>query len=138
MKIISKSAEETKKIAKGLVKKDSGGVIALTGDLGSGKTTFVQGFAKALGIKDKIISPTFVLVRQHPIPNTKKILCHIDLYRLNSESHIKHSGIEEILNDPNNICLVEWAEKAKNILPKGVVWISFKIISDTKREIKVD
>jgi tRNA threonylcarbamoyladenosine biosynthesis protein TsaE len=67
-KIISKSAEETQQIAADLAKNLSQGVFALSGDLGAGKTTFVQGFAKALGVEDKIISPTFVLIRQHKIP----------------------------------------------------------------------
>lgn len=141
MKIISKSAEETKKIARGLTKKYVKGVIALTGDLGSGKTTFVQGFAEGLRIEDKIISPTFILikqyeiVRQHPIPRTKKVLYHIDLYRLNADLNLKEIGLEEILNNQQNIVLIEWAEKAKGILPKKTRWISFEAIDQSTRKI---
>ena len=137
MKLISHSSEETKKFAKNLAKDFQSGIIALTGDLGSGKTTFALGFAEGLGIKTKIISPTFVLVRQHPIPKTKKILYHIDLYRLDTDKHIIHSGIEEILNDQKDVILVEWAQKAKNLLPKGTRWISFKTIGENSREITV-
>ena len=113
------------------------GVIALTGDLGSGKTTFVQGFAKGLGIKEKVISPTFVLIRQHQIPNTKKVLYHIDLYRLGAEEQIKHSGIEEILQDPENVILVEWAEKAQHFLPKNTIWVNFQALSQNQRRISL-
>lgn len=111
------SETETKKLAARLAKKINKGVIALTGELGAGKTTFVQGFAKGLKIKDKIISPTFVLIRQHKIPNSKKVLFHIDLYRLDGRINIKHLGIEEIINS-DNIVLIEWAEKLKD-LPAG-------------------
>ena len=131
------SADETKKLGARLAKTLTG-VIALTGDLGSGKTTFVQGFAKGLGIKTKILSPTFVLVRQHPVPHSKKILYHIDLYRLENNEHIKHSGIEELINNTGNIVLIEWAEKAKTLLPKDTHWITFKNTGDNSREILID
>ena len=72
--LASNSGAETKKIAVKLASQFNHGVIALSGELGAGKTTFVQGFAKGLGIEEKIISPTFVLIRHHQIPNTNKIL----------------------------------------------------------------
>lgn len=136
-KIISENIEDTEKLAFEVASNFSSGVIALSGDLGSGKTTFTQGFAKALGISDKIISPTFVLIRQHPIAGKKQTLFHIDLYRLDNIS-LKESGIEEILNNPDNIVLIEWAEKAKDQLPKDTLWITFKTISENKREITVN
>ncbi len=134
-KIKTTSAEETQQIAKDLAKDLSSGVIALSGELGAGKTTFTQGFAEGLGIKDKIISPTFVLIRQHPIPNTKQVLYHIDLYRLESEEEFKLLGLNEIVNNPDNIVLIEWAEKAKNLLPKNTIFIDFKTIDQNTREI---
>ena len=128
---ITSSEDETKAFAKNL-SKTLKGVIALTGDLGSGKTTFVQGFAQGLGIKEKIISPTFILIRQHKIPNSKKILFHIDLYRLEDFTQL---GLEEIINDPNNIVLIEWAEKIKKLLPKKTTYIKFQILENYKRKI---
>lgn len=122
-KYLSNSDEETRQIAAKLAKENKGNVFALTGELGAGKTTFVQGFAQGLGIKEKIISPTFVLIREHQIPNNTKILYHIDLYRLDKMDHL---GLKEIWSDPNNIVLIEWAEKAKNILPEKITWIDFK------------
>jgi len=78
-KYISNSEEETKQIARKITKETKSRFFALSGELGAGKTVFAQGFAKGLGIKEKIISPTFVLIRQHQIPKTKKVLYHIDL-----------------------------------------------------------
>lgn len=119
------SEKETKNLAKKLAKKLRG-VIALFGELGAGKTIFIQGFAQGLKIKDKIISPTFVLIRQHQIPKTKKILYHIDLYRLEKEKDFHSLGLEEILSNHKNIVLIEWADKAENILPKETTRIDIK------------
>ena len=130
-KFISHSEKETKNLAKKLAKKLTG-VIALIGELGSGKTTFAQGFAAGLGIKEKIISPTFVLIRQHRIPKTEKTLYHIDLYRI--EEDFSKLGLKEILENPNNIILIEWAEKLKD-LPKSATKILIKKQDANKRVI---
>lgn len=131
----SKSAVETKAIAAKLAKGKSLGVIALSGELGSGKTTFVQGFAKALGIKEKIISPTFVLMRRHQIPKKEKVLFHIDLYRLEEEEEFKNLGLEELLNDSNNVILIEWAERIEKYLPNKTIKIFMKKTGDNSRLI---
>lgn len=128
---LTNSEEETKDLAKNLAKQLRG-VIALTGELGAGKTTFAVGFAKGLGIKEKIISPTYVLIRQHSIPDTQKTLYHIDLYRLADFTEL---GLKEIMGNPNNIILIEWAEKVRNLLPKNTIWISFKTLNENQREI---
>lgn len=129
------SESQTKKLAENLAKKITSGVIALNGQLGAGKTTFVQGFAKGLGIKDKIISPTFVLIRQHKIP-TEKILYHIDLYRLEGKINIKELGIEELINS-NNLVLIEWADKIKEDLPKNKTVINIEKINEDERLITI-
>lgn len=131
---LTNSERETKDLAKKLAKQLNG-VIALTGELGAGKTIFTQGFAEGLGIKDKIISPTFVLIRQHKIPNTSKTLFHIDLYRT---ENFKELGLQEIMDNPNNIVLIEWAEKVKKILPKNTTYINIKSLSEDEREIIID
>lgn len=128
------SEKETKNLAKKMAGKIKSGVIALTGELGAGKTTFVQGFAKGLGIKEKIISPTFVLIRQYPIPNTSRILYHIDLYRLEGFTEL---GLKEIIGDPNNIVLIEWAEKAEKYLPENTIRVTMEKTSQTERKITV-
>ena len=136
MEFITNSDKETKALAAKLAKKITHGIIALTGDLGAGKTTFVQGFAKGAGIKDKIISPTFVLIRQHQIPNCKKVLYHIDLYRLENSSELNSLGIEELLSD-KNIVLIEWAEKGSNILTKESIQIYIEKLKVNQRKIKI-
>lgn len=130
------SEEETRRLAKKLAKKFKG-VIALSGELGAGKTTFVQGFAKGLKIKDKIISPTFVLIRQHKIPETKKTLYHIDLYRLEKAEDLKDIGLEEIVSNPNNLVLIEWAERIEKDLPEGVIKINIEKEGLNRRLITV-
>jgi len=136
-KYITFSDKETKLLAAKLAGKTKFGVIALFGELGVGKTTFVQGFAEGLKIKEKIISPTFVLIRQHPISKTKKILYHIDLYRLNNMTDLKQLGLEEIWSDPKNIVLIEWADKIKNLLPKGVIKIYLEVVDTNTRKIMI-
>lgn len=136
MQYITNSSEETKSIARKFAQEVSGGIIALVGDLGAGKTTFTQGFAEGLGIKGKIISPTFVLIRQHQIPKLKKTLYHLDLYRLEKLEDIKQLAIDELSTD-KNIVLVEWAEKAKELLPADTIWINFKSLNENSREITV-
>lgn len=133
---ITHSAEETRKLAKKLVPRLKG-IIALTGPLGAGKTTFVQGFAQGLGIKKKIISPTFVLIRQHQVPNSKLTLFHVDLYRLEGEKDVEALGLKELLPNPNNIILIEWAEKIKDKLPKKTIYISFEYVDHSERKITI-
>lgn len=135
MKIKTYSAAETKNFAFQIAKRvQSGGVVALYGNLGTGKTTFAQGFAKALGIKEKIISPTFILIRQHPVPNTKHTFYHIDLYRLKD---IKGLGLEEIMENRENIVLIEWADRLQQ-LPKNAIKITIEKLSENSRQITVE
>lgn len=137
--IISKSAEETKKIGKNLAKKilaskiaEKAVIIALEGNLGSGKTTFLQGLAKGLRIKDKILSPTFIIFKKFPIPNSSvsknrrpsifrdRDFYHIDCYRIKNQSEILELGFKKIISEPKNIVAIEWPEKIKKIIPKNV------------------
>lgn len=139
MKYKSSSASKTQKKAQELAKKylKKGVIIALYGDLGAGKTTFAQGFAKGLGIKKQVISPTFIITRQHQIPNSSKIFYHIDLYRLEEFDTIILS-LEEIFQTKGNIILIEWAEKLGNRLPEGTIKIYLKRLSENEREIEIN
>lgn len=135
--------EETQDIAKNLALEtiNNGGIIALIGDLGAGKTTFTQGFARGLGITEKINSPTFVLMHQHQIPESKKILYHLDLYRLKNTRDIEQIGIQELLdNTDQNIILIEWAEKVESLLPKNIIKISIKKspVNENQRIIEIN
>ena len=139
--ILSKSPEETEEIAREISEKvKSGGIIALFGELGSGKTTFTKGLSKALGIKERVISPTFVLVREHRIKNYESRIrkfYHIDLYRVKKESELTGLGIKEILLDKENIIAIEWAEKAKGVLPKGRIEVYFEYKSENERFLTI-
>lgn len=133
----TKSADETKMFAKEFAEDFfDGGVIALSGDLGAGKTTFAQGFAEGLKIEDRIVSPTFLIIRQYPVPNQKNFFYHIDLYRLENID-LKNSGLEEILSEPSNIVLIEWADKISGYLPKNVKRIELVKISEDDHEINI-
>ncbi|MDP3710428.1 MAG: tRNA (adenosine(37)-N6)-threonylcarbamoyltransferase complex ATPase subunit type 1 TsaE [bacterium] len=133
----SNNIEDTKDVAKKLArrilsdktKRKSALVLALQGDLGSGKTTLTQSFAKALGVKEKITSPTFVLMKVYNLQLTTYSLrrfIHIDCYRLNSPEELEQLGFREILKDKDAIIIIEWAERVKKLLPKNTVWISFE------------
>ncbi len=142
--MISESVQQTRKIAKSLAdeilkeKSIHGIAVGLAGELGSGKTTFVQGFAKTLGIKERVISPTFVILKRFKIHESRfKNLIHIDAYRINNPKEIIDLGWKEIINAPQNIILIEWAGKIKKILPKKHFFINFKHINKNKRWIKI-
>lgn len=135
--MITDSYKKTQSLGEEFAKKLTGGlVVALHGDLGGGKTTFTQGIAKGLGIKKRIISPTFVIVRTYKIGF--KNFYHIDLYRVQSKSDIEGLGIEEILKNPENIIVVEWAERLGDLLPKKRIDVYFEYIDEEKRKITYD
>lgn len=137
LKVLTKNADETKSFAKDLAKDfKEGGIIALTGKLGAGKTTFVQGFALGLGIKHKITSPTFLIIRQYDVPNQKNFFYHIDLYRL-EKIDLKSSGLQEILDDSSNIILIEWADKISKQLIEFTKKIEMKKISEDLHQIQL-
>lgn len=135
---VSQSADDTRRLGEELAKKlQAGDVIALYGDLGSGKTTFAQGLAVGLGVKQRIISPTFIIVRHYPLYPKPYTLYHIDLYRIESAVDVEGLGLEEIINDSGNIVAIEWAEKMKNLLPKDRIDIFFEYIDEGKRRITI-
>lgn len=120
-------------------------IFALNGNLGSGKTTFVQGFAKGLGIEEKITSPTFVILKRFKIPtfniehSTSNIqhFYHFDCYRIEKPEEILELGFEEIIKNPKNIVAIEWPEKIANLLPKDIIKLDFKFKDKNKREILI-
>lgn len=129
-KYISKSVKETKNLAKKIAKNFKGGeVLGLVGNLGTSKTHFTKGLAEYYGIKKVITSPTFVLLKPYKTKKDKYIkqLVHIDCYRLDSPEELLAIGLEEFINNKNNIVIIEWAEKIKSILPKNTIWINFKL-----------
>lgn len=109
--------------------------MCLYGELGSGKTTFVQGFAKGLGIKARLLSPTFIIVRRYIVPK-EFFFYHIDLYRINQPREIEELGLSEIFSDPNAYVVIEWAQKLAS-LPKNRLDIHFSVQEDGKHNITI-
>ncbi|MCD4718862.1 MAG: tRNA (adenosine(37)-N6)-threonylcarbamoyltransferase complex ATPase subunit type 1 TsaE [Desulfobacula sp.] len=138
MKIIeSKSSDQTFKLGEAVGKEISQGIcIALQGELGAGKTTFVQGLAKGLGISEKyyITSPTFNIINEYPIHSLT--LCHLDLYRLESENELEDIGFDDLVDD-THIIVVEWPEILKRISFKFDIEINFKFDEQYNRIISV-
>ncbi len=133
MKIISRSVKQTVNIGKKLAKQlKPGDIVCLCGDLGSGKTVFTKGIAQGLGIdKDKIISPTFVLIRSNQAKN-KLILNHFDLYRLKNSGDILALGLEEYFY-ADGINVIEWAERLGKLAPKEYLKVALSIKGDKIR-----
>jgi len=113
-------------------------VIGLTGELGGGKTTFLQGFAKGLGIKEKILSPTFVIYKRFQIKDLRlKNFFHIDCYRIKKPKELLDLGFKEIIKNPKNIVVIEWADRVRKIMPKSALWIKFDFIDEKERKITI-
>lgn len=142
----SGSSAETKRIAariasryakrgKGLAR-----VFGLVGDLGAGKTTFSQEFLRALGVRKKITSPTFVLVKRYPMKKKKgsagdEAAYHIDAYRLHDAKELRALGFGKIVGSPDHVVLVEWADHVRRAMPKSTTWITFGHLKGDRRSI---
>lgn len=102
-------------------------IAALTGDLGAGKTTFTQGFLKQLGVKRRVISPTFVLIRNYKLQLTNySSALHIDCYRLHKPGELLALGLKDILNNSGHIVLIEWPELIEELLPAKILRITIE------------
>ncbi|MEK7564485.1 MAG: tRNA (adenosine(37)-N6)-threonylcarbamoyltransferase complex ATPase subunit type 1 TsaE [Patescibacteria group bacterium] len=136
--MISKSIQDTENIAKSFLDKvlknkkprEGALVICLSGELGAGKTAFTKIVSKVLGIKHKVNSPTFVVMKKYSIGKTYgvKFLLHFDAYRLNNGAELLSLGWEEMIKDKNNLIIIEWPENVKDIIPHDALYIN--ILSD--------
>lgn len=137
------SEQQTKKGGKGVASESSGGdILLLQGELGSGKTTFTKGFCGYFGIEEsEVRSPTFTLINVYPTNKNRqqaKQIVHIDTYRMEHEEGLIDIGVEEYLDDPNSIVIIEWPEKIEKLLKnRNTKTIEFKHIDKNEREIKV-
>ncbi len=141
MEILSKSIDDTKRFAQDFLAKLSvdgkqATVVGLYGNLGSGKTTFVQCVAELLGVKEHLTSPTFVILKSYKLKTKNyKLLHHIDAYRLKSGEELRKLGFEELLRDPKNLILIEWADIVADILPADHIELNFEFVDDSTRKI---
>jgi len=133
--IITNTAGETAKVGERLAASLKPAIICLYGDLGAGKTTFTQGFAKGLGYSGRLLSPTFIIVRRYQIPIKEYFFYHIDLYRTKTIEDIKNLGFAEIINDPRVYVIIEWAEKLESLLPQNRIDIHFNLNKDDSHTI---
>lgn len=143
---ISKNPEDTKEIAKIFLKKilenkkknQHATVVGLSGDLGVGKTAFVQSVAKHLNIKNKITSPTFVIIKKYKIKNPEKhkFLFHLDAYRLKNEKELLHLGWDEIIKNKEHLVFIEWPENVPKVIPASARHIHISHIKNKHRKLK--
>jgi len=146
IEIITKSSKETKKAGMALGQilgreplSNKALVVALEGDLGSGKTTFIQGLAQGLKVKENILSPTFVIQKDFLLKlKNFKNLYHIDAYRLKNPEELLELGFKDLIGNPENLIVIEWADKIKKILPKNILRIKFENLGENKRRIKIE
>ncbi|MDP2632617.1 MAG: tRNA (adenosine(37)-N6)-threonylcarbamoyltransferase complex ATPase subunit type 1 TsaE [Candidatus Curtissbacteria bacterium] len=128
MEVKTKSELQTQKIGEEIAGKlKSGDIVCLYGDLGAGKTVFVKGIAKGLGIQKRILSPTFVLMRAYPG------LYHLDLYRIDD---FRSLGLDEIFEN-EQIKVIEWAEKLGSALPEKRIDVKIKKVNEKTRKITI-
>lgn len=135
--IITESESDTVKLGEEVAKKlKKGDIVALSGDLGTGKTAFVKGLARGFGIDDYITSPTFTLVQSYNGPGFN--LHHFDVYRISDEDELFEIGFEEYLYQ-GDICVIEWADLIPDLIPPEAIWISFERLTDgsNKRRITI-
>ena len=146
MNVISENLEETKekaiKLKNKLCEEDKNThkarVVGFYGELGSGKTTFIQYLGETFGIKEKLLSPTFVIEKIYNIKNNRKFnrFIHIDAYRLEEAGELRTLGWEEILRDSKNLIVVEWGGKVEELLPKDTLRVYLEFIDENKRRIQ--
>jgi tRNA threonylcarbamoyladenosine biosynthesis protein TsaE len=143
----TKSTNETRKVAKEvagalprLKSHKRALVLGFEGELGAGKTTFIKALMRAMGVRRKITSPTFIILRKFKTNRNKfKNIFHIDAYRTEKAKELSELGINEIFSDPQNLVLVEWADKIKQVLPKDTIWVKFNYGKERdEREIIVN
>jgi len=140
---ITKIAKEVLAIASASsdIKGNKATILALSGDLGAGKTTLTQAIGNELGIKEQIVSPTFVLIKFYDLPKNKLIsakkLIHIDAYRFDHGDELLKLGWKNLINNRDNLILIEWPERVSKIIPKNAIEINLSHVDEERRHIRI-
>ncbi len=130
---ISNSPAETEKFARDFATKlNSGDVLALTGDLGAGKTQFVKGLVAGLQSNDIVASPTFTII--HEYPGGRLLIYHFDFFRLEDRQSADRLGLDDYFAG-DGVSVVEWADRFPDLIPQHARWIQFEIKSESARAI---
>jgi tRNA threonylcarbamoyladenosine biosynthesis protein TsaE len=136
MEYVSKSEKETARIAGKIINNfPDCNLFGLSGNLGSGKTVFVKGVAKAIGVKENITSPTFVVMKMYQ--GRKHNLIHIDAYRLEGRVDLETIGFGEFSSDSMGFVFIEWPEKVFDTIPKDMKIINFEYLDEKTRKITI-
>lgn len=147
MTFTTRSVEETYTLAQRLVRalknrkevQGAATVLALTGNLGAGKTAFVKGMARALELPDTVTSPTFVIEKIYYLEEQPwSMLVHIDAYRLESDDELHAIGWYDAVTDPHNLIAIEWPENVALAIPDRAVTLSFEVEDETTRSITIE
>ena len=110
-------------------------IFAFSGDMGAGKTTFIRALCSVMGVHDTVSSPTFALINEYRADD--QVIFHMDWYRLKDTEEAIQAGIEDCLLRKDAICLIEWPEKAPELLPKPYLWVDIRSVNELERKIEV-
>ena len=136
---ISHSQEQTRRVGWRLGQHArAGDLFLLSGNFGAGKTTLTQGFAAGLGVAERVTSPSFTLINEHDARSAdgaRVLLYHIDLYRLETEAAVDSLGLEDIIADPEGICVIEWPDRLGDRVPREHLLIVLEQVNETKRRL---
>lgn len=136
IEFISRSPEQTRRVGARLgMLLDGGDIIALEGNLGTGKTVLAQGIGIGWGSTTALISPTFILIRRHSRNQDNDFFYHVDLYRIESLAEAEDLGLGELLGDPRSVCVVEWAERAADLFPEETLWVTLRVLDEQRRSL---
>jgi tRNA threonylcarbamoyladenosine biosynthesis protein TsaE len=134
LEFVSRGPDQTQRLGARLGALLKGGeVICLEGSLGSGKTCLAQGIGRGWGVSQTLISPTFVLVREYTRPGDTVKLYHVDLYRISGAKEALTLGLDEFLGDEQTICVIEWAERLRPLIPDEHLWVRLELADPTRR-----
>ncbi len=136
LEFVSRSPDQTQRLGARLGALLQGGdVICLEGPLGAGKTCLAQGIGRGWGIGQRLVSPSFVLVREYARAQYGMRLYHVDLYRISDASEAWGLGLEEFVGDKHAVCVIEWAERAQPLVPPEHLWIRLEFAGQTRRAL---